>query len=57
MLPVLSSTAFENLHLRIANNLSNEWLNLDLLAERVGMSRVVSPEDKKPKPAPAKGSR
>jgi transcriptional regulator GlxA family with amidase domain len=34
----LSSTAFENLHLWISNNLSDERLNVDLLAERVGMS-------------------
>jgi transcriptional regulator GlxA family with amidase domain len=34
----LTSTAFENLHLWISNNLSDERLNVDLLAERVGMS-------------------
>jgi transcriptional regulator GlxA family with amidase domain len=34
----LSSTAFENLHLWISNNLSDERLNVELLAERVGMS-------------------
>jgi transcriptional regulator GlxA family with amidase domain len=34
----LTSTTFENLHLWISNNLSNERLNVDLLAERVGMS-------------------
>ena len=34
----LSSTAFENLHLWISNDLSDERLNVDLLAERVGMS-------------------
>jgi transcriptional regulator GlxA family with amidase domain len=34
----LTSTAFEDLHLWIAKNLSNERLNVDLLAERVGMS-------------------
>jgi len=34
----LSSTAFENLHIWISNNLNNERLNVDLLAERVGMS-------------------
>lgn len=30
--------AFETLHLWISNNLSDERLNVDLLAERVGMS-------------------
>ena len=34
----LTSTAFENLHLWISNNLSDPRLNVDLLAERVGMS-------------------
>jgi transcriptional regulator GlxA family with amidase domain len=34
----LSSTAFENLHIWISNNLSDERLNVELLAERVGMS-------------------
>ena len=34
----LTSTAFENLNLWISNNLSDERLNVDLLAERVGMS-------------------
>jgi transcriptional regulator GlxA family with amidase domain len=34
----LTSTAFENLHLWISNNLSDQRLNVDLLAERVGMS-------------------
>jgi transcriptional regulator GlxA family with amidase domain len=34
----LTSTAFENLHLWISNNLSDERINVDLLAERVGMS-------------------
>ena len=34
----LSSTAFENLRLWISNNLGDERLNVDLLAERVGMS-------------------
>jgi transcriptional regulator GlxA family with amidase domain len=34
----LTSTAFENLHLWISNNLSDERLNVELLAERVGMS-------------------
>src|ERR1700689_3396367 len=33
----LTSTAFENLHVWISNNLSNERLNVDLLAEHVGM--------------------
>ena len=34
----LTSTAFENLHLWISNNLSDQRLNVELLAERVGMS-------------------
>ena len=34
----LTSTAFENLHLWISSNLSDEHLNVDRLAERVGMS-------------------
>jgi transcriptional regulator GlxA family with amidase domain len=34
----LTSTAFENLHIWISKNLSDERLNVDLLAERVGMS-------------------
>jgi transcriptional regulator GlxA family with amidase domain len=34
----LTSTAFENLHLWISNHLSDERLNVELLAERVGMS-------------------
>ncbi len=34
----LTSTAFENLHLWISNNLGDERLNVELLAERVGMS-------------------
>jgi transcriptional regulator GlxA family with amidase domain len=34
----LTSTAFENLHLWISSNLGNERLNVELLAERVGMS-------------------
>jgi transcriptional regulator GlxA family with amidase domain len=34
----LSSTAFENLHIWISSNLSDERLNVDLLAEHVGMS-------------------
>jgi transcriptional regulator GlxA family with amidase domain len=34
----LTSTAFENLHLWISNNLGDERMNVDMLAERVGMS-------------------
>lgn len=34
----LTSTAFENLDLWISKNLSDERLNVELLAERVGMS-------------------
>ena len=34
----LTSTAFENLHVWISNNLGDERLNVDLLAEHVGMS-------------------
>ena len=34
----LTSTAFENLHIWISNNLGDERLNVDLLAEHVGMS-------------------
>ena len=34
----LTSTAYDNLHLWISKNLSDERLNVDLLAERVGMS-------------------
>lgn len=35
---VQDSAAFDGLHLWIANNISNENLTVDLLAERVGMS-------------------
>jgi transcriptional regulator GlxA family with amidase domain len=34
----LTSTAFEKLHLWISNNLGDERLNVEMLAERVGMS-------------------
>ena len=34
----LTSTAFENLHVWISKNLSDQRLNVDLLAKRVGMS-------------------
>ncbi|WP_266182133.1 GlxA family transcriptional regulator [Dyella humicola] len=34
----MSSTTFEKLHLWISNNLSKDHLNVDLLAEHVGMS-------------------
>jgi len=34
----LTSTAFEDLHAWISNNLGNQRLNVELLAERVGMS-------------------